>query len=209
MNNKSIVISSINVVYRTISIPRTNSRLTIKTCLLKGNDFSLILASIKYSVKKKMILSFLTCWLICSLVPLPQVRSTCLEGEYYDTNFDECQHCPKGHYCPDGLKEVPCKPGTYSNMFGQAKCRRCPQGRYTIYEASLYCESALPGEYSSNNSVLPTMCSPGSYTDLPEQIQCRQCRKGWYQADEGRALSTRTDLSRCNNGTRGLPTRYL
>ena len=36
-----------------------------------------------------------------------------------------CEDCPKGAYCPDNLRALPCPPGFYQDEIGQTSCKEC------------------------------------------------------------------------------------
>ena len=131
-----------------------------------------------------LLLLLLNFYLLWSLDFVVQAQHTCLPGQYYNPDFDQCYRCDKGYYCPNGVK-LPCTPGTYNNLYGQVKCRKCPSGDYTDYEASTFCYRTNKGQYSTDTSAVPLPCPQGTYTDQPAQTHCRPCRNGSYSGYTG------------------------
>ncbi len=106
-----------------------------------------------------MFLLFLTC-LLCSQALRLEAQTTCSPEQYYNTDYDECHRCSKGHYCGDGLKEFSCDPGTHNNIYSQVKYRKCLQNHQKIYDEPLLYKRVPTGQYSTNVSIFPLQCPP-------------------------------------------------
>ncbi|CAF4876807.1 unnamed protein product, partial [Rotaria socialis] len=103
---------------------------------------------------------------------------TCTPGQYQAGG--QCRRCSIGYYCPDGIQNITCSPGTYTDLYQQTNCRTCPNGWYTIQSGSRNCRKCPLGYSCANRTMLPVPCPPGSYTDMYGQTTCRLCRNGTY-----------------------------
>ena len=98
----------------------------------------------------------------------------CIPGQYLSAG--QCRRCLMGSYCPDGVQQLLCAPGNYTDMYQQTKCRQCPPGHFNIQPGSKNCTRAQPGQYAPVNNQNFLLCPPGTYTDRPGQSVCRSCR---------------------------------
>lgn len=99
----------------------------------------------------------------------------------------QCQDCPKGHYCPDGTRALPCPSSTYQNETGQTACRPC-----TLATDKGGC---LPG-----TNTTADMCDPQrGWKEIPER--CGDC----VPLPAGRSLTSNTvDTCTCRGIVLGM-----
>ncbi|CAF4658371.1 unnamed protein product, partial [Didymodactylos carnosus] len=90
-----------------------------------------------------------------------------------------------GSYCPDGITQLPCPSGSYTDLYEQSRCRLCRPGWYQIKSGSTACLRCGLGFSCAKSTQLPEQCDIGMYADLYGQIQCRQCPKGYYNFNKG------------------------
>jgi hypothetical protein len=141
-------------------------------------DYKNDIVCVSFFFKTVMIVLF-----ALSLLLLPSTQSSCLPGEYDSSG--KCIRCPIGSYCPHGNQSILCTPGTYTDLYGQAKCRICRAGTYTIRDGSETCIKCPLGHSCGDRTKLPVICPPGTYADMYEQTKCRACPKGYYSYQMG------------------------
>ncbi len=89
-----------------------------------------------------------------------------------------CQPCPAGSFCPDGISQQLCPPGSFSSMTGQSECALCPSGTFSETEGTTACSSCPAGTFQpeigaaecytccENTSSIEgsTSCDPGPWS---------------------------------------------
>ncbi|KNC48972.1 osteoclast stimulating factor 1 [Thecamonas trahens ATCC 50062] len=103
--------------------------------------------------------------------------------------------------CPPGTAgtqiSVPCIPcglGVYTDTYGEATCKLCPDTQYTPSVGSTTCASCSGGQYLAVDDGLARQCKPcppGHYwpnaTDefAPSAVECTACAIDAYATEEG------------------------
>uniref|UniRef100_A0A3Q3IVN5 Uncharacterized protein n=1 Tax=Monopterus albus TaxID=43700 RepID=A0A3Q3IVN5_MONAL len=102
--------------------------------------------------------------------------------------------CSPGNKCPPGSKlQVPCMPGTYQDLPGQAECVECPGGFYCAGSVD-----ADTGHASGTHTPMP--CPQGHYCPPTQAGVAFPCPAGTFSGQMG--LSNKLDCELC------LPGRY-
>ncbi|CAF0737864.1 unnamed protein product [Didymodactylos carnosus] len=129
-----------------------------------------------------------------------QCATTCNRGQYLDNT--NCYNCEPGYYCPDGVRQIPCSPGTYQDDYQSSSCASCSSGYYTTLYNSTKCLICPIGKMCPNNDRDPITC-PADITLCPKGSECPRpdqgpllCRPGTYSYDYG-AYACQT----CTSGT--------
>ncbi|XP_060567023.1 signal peptide, CUB and EGF-like domain-containing protein 2 [Ruditapes philippinarum] len=93
--------------------------------------------------------------------------------------LDDINHCPIGHFCPNGSSyPFPCPVGTFNNLIRQTSCQVCLPGVYCPSEA-LYVGLMCPvGHFCPVGSSAPIQCAEGSFNRLTGQSSCIVCPVG-------------------------------
>jgi hypothetical protein len=90
-------------------------------------------------MKIKICVCVLTLMAAClsSANSIAKTATDCKDGEYYNTDIDDCTGCPKGKYCEKGL-DKPCPKGTFadSDEVARTACTLCNPGYTTENEKS-------------------------------------------------------------------------
>jgi hypothetical protein len=105
-------------------------------------------------------------------VPIASQSSSCGPGFYLRETV--CKKCPLGSYCPDGKKQIQCPPGSYTDLYEQIACRRCPTGYYNILPGAASCIKCFLDYQCANSSSLPKPCATGYYSPMYAQTTCRR-----------------------------------
>ncbi|MCB9282851.1 MAG: HYR domain-containing protein [Lewinellaceae bacterium] len=130
---------------------------------------------------------------VCDPCPLAQDESNipnfdlqscgCLPGFYQETTtingqevITNCQICPPGTYCPDGVNSYLCEAGYYNPVYGAIACQACPPGKYQGEEGAWQCVNCPPGTYADvEASTHCATCEPGSNTPYAGSVLCEDC----------------------------------
>ena len=147
----------------------------------------------------------------CAGTGLTDVSGPCNAGYYCkegsstktpDTVTVSGGPCTVGHYCPNRTTNpIPCPPGTYNNVTGQAECQKCCASYYCSQKTT-ECTNLCPkGKYCPENTGTPLDCPKGTYNaffgkqSLSECVPCEpgkycptsglevpygNCSEGWY-----------------------------
>ncbi|XP_074535628.1 uncharacterized protein LOC141797844 [Halichoeres trimaculatus] len=101
--------------------------------------------------------------------------------------------CPPGSMCPPGThRQVPCLPGTYQDLPGQAECVKCPAGFYCAGSVD-----AVTGYLSGTHT--PTLCPKGHYCPPGTQSGVAfPCPAGAFSRQMG--LSSKSGCELCPPG---------
>ena len=96
------------------------------------------------------------------------------------TSVDECESCPRGHWCSQGVK-VPCGSGTYNAFEGGnvlSDCVPCPDESISdVKSTSLDACQCREGHYASwLNGTLTCESCPEKSTSEPASISLSQCQ---------------------------------
>ena len=100
---------------------------------------------------------------------------SCPRTQYIDAN-DECEFCPSGYYCPDGIIKVKCPEGTYSDV-GEKICQEC--GCEGCLESNIINETTKEIVKYAGSCTTEGTCYPGFGMD-PETKSCMKCVPGYY-----------------------------
>ncbi|UJR34773.1 hypothetical protein I4U23_027552 [Adineta vaga] len=123
------------------------------------------------------------------IVPAISQPLSCTPGFYHSGTV--CHKCNIGSYCPDGKIQLPCPPGSYTDLYEQSVCRQCRSGWYQIQTGQTTCIRCGLGKFCPNAKQLPQLCPAGTYADLYEQVKCRSCPKGYYNIQPGATYCTK------------------
>eukprot|EP00070_Physeter_catodon_P037017 XP_028343911.1 sushi, von Willebrand factor type A, EGF and pentraxin domain-containing protein 1-like [Physeter catodon] len=90
---------------------------------------------------------------------------------------------------------LPCPPGTYQDLQGQATCKECPAGSYCATPATKTPQTCPRGFYcpAGTSNFANTPCPLGYYssgTGLTRRTDCQPCPAGKYCASRGAATPT-------------------
>ncbi|XP_070399298.1 uncharacterized protein K04H4.2-like [Nothobranchius furzeri] len=101
--------------------------------------------------------------------------------------------CSPGNRCPLGAKkQVPCLPGTYQNLPGQADCTECPAGFFCAGSVD-----ADTGQVSGTHT--PMLCPKGHYCPPGTQTGVAfPCPAGTFSSQMG--MSNNSDCELCPPG---------
>ncbi|KAM8927608.1 uncharacterized protein RCH25_007839 [Pelodytes ibericus] len=128
------------------------------------------------------------------------VTIICTPGHYsLMSQHHDCQLCPAGHYCADGITVTPCPAGSFSDKAGlqhQNQCSLCPAGYYCVEGMTQApgVESLCPeGFYCplGTRSSHAYPCPAGTYNDRLGQGHrgsCKVCSEGLF-CQEGSFVS--------------------
>ncbi|KAM4567238.1 uncharacterized protein PAE49_010636 isoform 2-T2 [Odontesthes bonariensis] len=121
----------------------------------------------------------------------------CPAGSYCPGRENSSQEdsiaCSPGNKCPPGSnKQVPCFPGTYQNLPGQADCVKCPAG--------FFCAGSVhPHTGSLSGTHTPTLCPEGYFCPPGTQTGVAfPCPAGTFSRQMG--LSNKSDCELCPPG---------
>lgn len=120
-----------------------------------------------------------------------QTQFACPAGKYSTranlTHVDECEDCPKGHYCGSAtVIPIECPDGTYRDTVGgktDSDCITCPAGSYCI-KGSVYPADCGIGMQSTQGESFCSQCDAGKY--CPYNTTCNSltnCHDKKYQLD--------------------------
>jgi len=120
----------------------------------------------------------------------------CSQGAYSNkrgvSKVEECDPCQIGSAAsanPVGC--LPCKPGSYNDIPGQAECKLCPPNTYNPDEGLAGASDCVPceqGKYSEAGSATCLLCPKGYYYGIPDL--CTPCPEGTYNPVDGNTIET-------------------
>ncbi|XP_056298043.1 multiple epidermal growth factor-like domains protein 10 [Pseudoliparis swirei] len=142
--------------------------------------------------------------LMCVTRGLSFPSHICPAGSYCPGRENSSQQasapCSPGHMCPPGSdRPVPCSPGTFQDLPGQAECVKCPAGFYCAGPADVdtgHSPTACPkGHYCPQGaqSGVAFPCPAGAFSGQmgsSNQSGCELCPPGRYCASSGLAAPT-------------------
>ncbi|KAF3847745.1 hypothetical protein F7725_020773 [Dissostichus mawsoni] len=133
----------------------------------------------------------------------------CPAGYYCPGKVNSSQQaaipCSPGNMCPPGSgRQVPCLPGTYQDLPGQAECFQCPAGFYcagsvdsgTVHVSGTHSPTLCPkGHYCppGTQSGVAFPCPAGAFSrqmGLSNKSGCALCPPGRYCSSSGLAAPT-------------------
>ncbi|XP_033971267.1 zonadhesin-like [Trematomus bernacchii] len=121
----------------------------------------------------------------------------CPAGYYCPGKVNSSQQaaipCSPGNMCPPGSgRQVPCLPGTYQDLPGQAECFQCPAGFYCV-------GSVDSGTVHVSGTHSPTLCQKGHYCPPGTQSGVAfPCPAGAFSRQMG--LSNKSGCALCPPG---------
>ena len=79
---------------------------------------------------------------------------------------------------------LPCTPGSYINLMGQAECKQCAVGRSSAAVAKQNeCEECTSGRYQEEKGMAACLnCIPGKYAEATGSTSCTKCGAGQHQS---------------------------
>lgn len=98
---------------------------------------------------------------VCGPVTCPPGYYPITEVIYGETVVVDCQICPPGSYCPNGVDIYPCDPGSYNSTQGAIACTPCPANTYNPTEGQTECLDCPSGTSSNAGSTICTEPSTG------------------------------------------------
>ncbi|XP_077065179.1 uncharacterized protein LOC143716507 [Siphateles boraxobius] len=104
--------------------------------------------------------------------------------------------CSPGHMCPAGRPtQIPCPPGTFQSLQGQAECSLCPAGYFCAGSGTVTEGTSIPvpcprGYYcpAGSESGVSFPCPVGTFNGqlgLSRKDQCVPCPPGKYCSSSG------------------------
>ncbi|KAG7455700.1 SCO-spondin-like isoform X1, partial [Solea senegalensis] len=134
---------------------------------------------------------------LCVTRGLSSPSHICPAGSYCPGRNDSSRQaslpCSPGNMCPPGTdRQVPCLPGTYQDLPGQAECVKCPAG--------FYCPGLVNDDTGDvSGTQTPTLCPKGHYCPAGTQSGVLfPCPAGAFSRQMG--LSNKSGCELCSPG---------
>jgi len=124
---------------------------------------------------------------------------------YFINSSGQCEACPRGSECTNGVSAVPCKMGYYQPNAAQANCVECPAGYYQAYTGKTWCDACPVGHYQPNTAQTAysacTVCAAGYYQPNIGSASCIACAAGYYQNAQAKTSCIECPAGQYQDGT--------